>query len=354
MRSAASAGRRGKRLRRSRWLLCRMAAVLIVSATAARHAFAVQRNVTDFAIGEQHPLWLRGGEADTTLNAPNMIMVAEGRVYITDPRGPSVVAIDAVSGQTLWKYSRSGSGPGEMKQPVLLAWHPRGIVVVDNGTRRLYLLSSEGRLLKEQTVPHGAFINSICSFDDGRFVVNIAVMSGPSLFVGRFNSDSSAEFRFPFDFDKARPLDHSVDLVSTAAAGYGGCFASRKAAPGMALLAKDGTARQADFIERVRPRPYKPPEAVRDTADLPIAFSLKAGVRGSAAFVWFGGSSCAGRCIDLYSIPELKYLRTLRLIGRTGLGIHSFDLSDDRVVVLGERNGFPVVAAFRLPPQFGL
>ncbi len=321
-----------------------LVAMLAVTAAGSMHA---QRRSTDFAVARQKPLWTRIDPDGTTIGSPNWIIVHDGRVYLNDYDGPAVLALDARTGRTLWRYAREGRGPGEFRHPAFVFWHPRGVAVVDNDTRRLYLLSPEGVLLAERGVPRGLFIGGACSLDDGSMILDAAVLGGPSLYRARFGETSSDVYRFPFDTAGGHPNHRALSLASTARGS--GCFAARKVTAGMAVLAAAGPGPARGFIESPKERPFKDASMIRDTSDLPIQFALRSGVSGDTAFVWFGGTKCHSRCIDFYSLPDLRYLHTIRLDGRTGINMHNLAIEGDLVVMLGSRDDVPLVAAYRLP-----
>ena len=330
------------------WPAAGLIAALCLGALAGPAPLLAQRKITDFTVAKQRPLWVRLDPDGTTIGSPNWVLVRDGRVYLTDFDGPAVLALDARTGSTLWRYSREGSGPGEFRHPGFVFWHPRGVGVVDNHTRRIYLLSPEGRLLAEQGVPNGLFVGNACSLDDESVVLDAAVFAGPSLFRTRFGQPGSeTTIRFPFDTVRIHPNHRAMALAS--APGGPGCFGARKLTQGMTLLSQAGPAAPRPFIESPRERPFKDPSQIRDTSDLPIQFALRAGVSGSTAFVWFGGSKCSERCIDFYSLPDLRYLHTIRLRGRTGINMHNLDIEGDLIVMLGSRDDVPLVAAYRLP-----
>lgn len=308
------------------------------------------RVYADLAIGDARPIWIRSDKADTTLIFPNRSLLAHNRVFVTDPGGPAVSALDAATGATEWRYARQGSGPGELKSPQLLAWHPDGLVVADNENRRLYLFDIAGHLLHETKAPHGLGITAMCSFSDGRVLVNVAVMTGTSLYVTDFVGSDPEPLALPFDTASGSPLDRAVDLASAAPSDVDGCVGTRKTNRGMALLRETGPPVLADYVETVVQRPYKPPQLLNDTTDLPIPFSRRAGVTDGHVWVWFGGESCASRCIDFYRLPGLRYEYSLRLTGRkTGLGLYDLAIANNRMVVLGSRDGAPLIAMYRLP-----
>jgi hypothetical protein len=330
----------------SRWRSAAVAVLAGTLLTSGTSALQGQRRTTDFSPARQAPLWSRSDPDGTTLGTPNWLLVSDGRVYLTDYNGPAVVALDARSGAILWRYSKEGSGPGEFRHPGIVFWHPRGAAVIDNHTARLYLFSPDGALLAEQGVPRGLFFANGCSLADGSMILSAAAVMGPSLFVSSFGRPTADPFRFPFDTVRLHPNYRIMELAS--ASGGAACFAARKLTGGMAMLSRSGPGTPQPFIESPKERPFKDPTQIRDTMDLPVPFALRAGATGSTAWVWFGGAKCAGKCIDFYSLPDLRYLHSIKL-GRTGINMHNLDIDGDLVVMLGSRDDVPLVAAYRLP-----
>ena len=329
-----------------RWRPPGVAALVGVMLTSTATTLHAQRRMADFSPAQEKPLWTRSDLDGTTIGNPNWIALREGRVYLTDFDGPAVVALDGRSGSVLWRYSKEGSGPGEFRHPGVVFRHPRGIAVIDNSTARVYLFSPEGSLLAEQGLPGGLFIGNGCSLADGSMILSAAAFMGPSLFLATIGQPAALPLRFPFDTARLHPNHRIMELASTPDGAA--CFAARKLTGGMAMLSKGGPGAPRPFIESPKERPFKDPTQIRDTMDLPVPFALRAGATGNAGWVWFGGTKCVSQCIDFYSLPDLRYLHTIRL-GRTGLGMHNFDIDGDLIVMLGSRDDVPLVAAYRLP-----
>ena len=312
-----------------------------------------QRRYVDLDMSQPR-LWTRtSDDQDTTLVAPNRIIVAHGLLIVTDPRAPAVVALDLRTGTTIWRYApHSGSGPGEMKQPDIAADNPRGVLVSDNGTHRLYLLSAaSGKLLQEHNTPNGRFITGLCSLHDGRLVLETATMSGTPFLLATLGSNDITPLRFPFDTGgHAQMLDFAADLAPvTLPSGATACTASRKTADGLAIIPTTATSKAVPFIEHGKQREVKPVEQIRDTSDLPIAFSLRSGQLGSFGYVWFGGSECGRHCIDFYATPSLSYVVTARMVKRMGIGLQDLVINGDMLYVLGAINGAPTITAIHFP-----
>ena len=329
-----------------RWRSVSVIAMAGAMLTGGAMALDAQRRTTDFSPAREKPLWSRSDPDGTTIGTPNWVLVSDGRVYLTDYSGPAVVALDGRSGAVLWRYAKEGTGPGEFRHPGIVFWHPRGAAVIDNDTGRLYLFSPDGALLAEQGVPRGLFFANGCSLADGSMILSAAAFTGPSLFLASFGQTAATPFRFPFDTTRLHPNYRIMELAS--ASDGAACFAARKLTGGMAMLSRAGPGAPRPFIESPKERPFKDPNLIRDTMDLPVPFALRAGATGGAAWVWFGGTKCHSKCIDYYSLPDLRYLHTIRL-GRTGIGMHNFDIDGDLIVMLGSRDDVPLVAAYRLP-----
>ncbi len=325
--------------------------ILAIAAVPFSNADA-QRKITDFSLASQPPIWTRSGSADTTLIDAASLLIVAGRVYLIDPAAPAVSALDARSGSTLWRYSRKGHGPGEMLQPALLSWHPRGIVVVDRGTARLYLFSVDGKLLAEQGVPGGVFVGGLCSLNDGTIILSFATFSGSPLMSTRIGSNVAKKVAFPFQRTARNPSDFVLDLTSTTPAGNTGCVASRKANDGIAMTSVGDVAPAMPYIERLDPGPSKQMGQTHDqpSRPIPIPFSISSGAYAGGVYVWFGGKECQNHCIDIYSVPTLKYVQTLRFASRPRFHIQYIAIAENMLVADGiSDEGFPFVMAFHLP-----
>lgn len=322
---------------------------LLLLVTHARVARA-QRATTDLTLSDKSMLWMRGSETDTTIVDPNRILVSNGRIYVTDPKGAAVLALDARTGKTLWRYSKRGSGPGELRSPALSSWHPGGVVIADNDNHRLYLFSTDGKLSAEQPVPLGQFVAGLCSFSSGDVLLYSPAPPNSATITFRFGSQATKQFPFPFDPSAPNLIAHALDLTSIPGGRYG-CIASKKTGDGIAALSPGIPSVTGSFVERLQQRPFKAPSEVRDTSDIPIPFSLRSGFDGTSAYVWFGGKSCAARCVDFYSMPTLRYTYTLRIIGKTGIGVRDLAIDGRTLYLLGGRDGVPVVAAFTIPQR---
>ncbi|MES2306142.1 MAG: PQQ-binding-like beta-propeller repeat protein [Gemmatimonadota bacterium] len=322
--------------------------MLLLALAAWVQGAIAQRTVRDLTLSDKSMLWIRGSETDTTILDPNRMLVSNGRIFLTDPQGPAVVGLDARTGRTIWRYSKRGSGPGEFRAPALASWHPQGVVVADNDTHRLYLFSTDGALAAEQAVPMGQFVAGLCSFANGDVLLYVPAPPSSALITVRLGSRVTNRFPFPFDPSSPNLMAHALDLASVPANKYG-CVASKKTEDGIATLNPESSPVVGKFVERLEQRAYKPPAQIRDTSDIPIPFSLRTGFDGTSAYVWFGGKSCASRCIDFYSMPALRYSYSLRIQGKTGIGIRDLAIDGRVLYLLGSRDGFPVLAAFTIP-----
>jgi len=308
------------------------------------------RRVRDLAIDPSKALWLREERSDSLLVNPNRVMVIDGLLIVTDPKAPAVIALDPETGRTVWRYDKEGRGPGEFKAPVLAAWHPNGILVVDDATARLFLFSRAGALIRESPVPGGLFVGGVCSYPDGSMLLSVPGPPQLALFSFRFGDTRGEPASFPFVSKGDNLAGSAMDLTSTPPES-GVCLASRKTEEGLASLSERGAIATGSFVEHVRQRPYLPPSEIKDTSDIPIPFSLRNGVLGHEAFVWFGGVTCASRCVDFYDFPSLRYRRSLRLVGKSGIGLRDLTMTPGRLFILGSRDGYPVVGAFAIPDR---
>ena len=183
----------------------------LISVTGA-HTLEAQRTITDLRLDQDHVEWIRVERSDSLFAHPNAVFLAGDLVVVTDPAAHDVVALDAASGQLKWRYLKPGRGPGEMQRPDQAAWHPDGVVVVDNGTHRLYLLSPSGDLLWEKPTPHGTFVSGVCSVQDGTLILNVASL--PSHALVHFDPATGKDQVLPFPF----AADDGLDAIPSAGA----------------------------------------------------------------------------------------------------------------------------------------
>ena len=328
----------------------RVPGLWILAAGFAACAFdgdaADPRRITQVDVNTLTPLWTISGSDDTTLLDPFVMLLDSGRVFLSEPDGPYISALDATSGALLWKYGQKGDGPGEFRRPMYLAWHPDGVLVGDSRSFRLVLVSRDGQFVVETSSPHGLSMASICALRNGTTLSNVVSM-GPDvpLYTKRFGESESPPTTGAMS--RFRDMEGVVDLTSLGVAGLDGCLASRKVFDGLAIVGPDGDSILTPYIEHVTQRPLKPPEQIRDTSDIPIPFSLRSGVAGDKAYVIFGGQTCASRCIDFYDLPSLAYSHSIQFVNMRGyLSDVAFD--GDKMLVLRLLNSTPTLAAYRL------
>lgn len=297
--------------------------------------------------------WLAGGDESELFVRPNRIAVHGSQVIITDPGAPAVVALDAQTGKLLWRHEKRGSGPGELRQPVLSAGHPRGVVIADNQNRRLLLLSRAGRVMAEMTVPGGVFVAGLCGLSDGRVVLHFPDPVGSGLAVVDFDKKTVGQVPPALDTTGTSLTERALDIVGTLAAPASGCLAARKVADGLAVFGPTGRVSTGTFVERLKQRRIVSPMATQDTSQLPIPFSLGVSVDGRSAYVHFGGATtCAYLCVDVYELPSLRYRHTLQLKGKLGIRLSTVTVAGGKIVLLGEtKAGSPIVLSFTLPPE---
>ncbi|MBK7595525.1 MAG: hypothetical protein IPJ11_09840 [Gemmatimonadetes bacterium] len=305
------------------------------------------RKLGDVVVALKSARWVVEDSLGQDLVNPNLLSIVRNVVIVTDPSGPAVVAYDLASGKRLWRYSKKGRGPGEMWEPGMAAWHPKGIVIVDNGARRLTVLDMKGRFVSAQPVPMGQFVTAVCVRPNGDALLNVPGREEDAMVLLPANGSRERRYGVLFPPGSQNPLGTggAVDLVQTGGKSSK-CIAARKMDEGLAALDVDSVVRRGRFIESVRQRPFKSYAEVKDTSELPIPFSLHAGYDGREVYVWFGGKSCARRCIDFYDPATLAYRRSYRLIGRTGISLLDLAIVGQTIVALGTRDGTPIVVAF--------
>jgi hypothetical protein len=108
------------------------------------------------------------GTADTTsplINPGTSALDALGRVVVVE-RSPASIKVLERDGQLVRRFSREGSGPGELRNPSLVAFDSL-IVVDDPQLARLEVFDTTGRLLHEYPAPC-CYFYGLWADDSGR------------------------------------------------------------------------------------------------------------------------------------------------------------------------------------------
>ena len=277
-----------------------------------------------------------------------------GGLVVTDWGDFSIREVSA-SGELVWKFGRSGSGPGEFLIFLDLQFDEDGSLrVLDPRNRRITVVGSAGELLATVPVPGGDVAALLPpSFDPGRFAVVPHTNKRDTL----WRSFSAAGVRRRTVLMPAQTaFDH--DLVGAGGAAEipgGGAVVYFRWSSQMIILVADGSVGVlADGVEAI---PF--PEVVAVEASGPgwtaagfkvdpkaVRATLGATATASRIYVlYFGSTSHAGRVVDTYSTQDGEYLGSY-LFPR---GVDAITvLADGRLATL-ENRLFPTLRLWELP-----
>lgn len=104
--------------------------------------------VADLGAGKVRPVPAPGGG----WYGPRSVAVSPSGVLAVSDTGNKRIALITPGGRRVWTIGRSGSAPGELEEPVGVAWlGKRRLLVCDTGNHRLQVLTSGGRV--QEIVP---------------------------------------------------------------------------------------------------------------------------------------------------------------------------------------------------------
>lgn len=114
-------------------------------------------------------LWSYGSLNDTLLAMPGELLAApRGGVFLFDHISARVMYFNA-NGEAGWSWGRKGQGPGELMDVRAMSIdHGGGVVLVDQGNRRLIRLSPSGALILERPLEiEATYVDGIARRDGG-------------------------------------------------------------------------------------------------------------------------------------------------------------------------------------------
>lgn len=164
--------------------------------------------VEEVRIGE-----LDGAEEYTFGRVSSMTVDSDGTMYVLDQQALTVRVYDE-NGRHVRDIGRSGSGPGELKQPHSLDFTPDGrLAVRDFGNARINFYDRSGESVGTLTIPGGFFTTTPMQVDTlGRIYTSVVAdrIEGQMFRVGyqRFGADGTIEdtIRTPRPDFQTQPL----------------------------------------------------------------------------------------------------------------------------------------------------
>lgn len=252
------------------------------------------------------------GSADSTLALPSKVTLAATTLAVLDPSLGRIVGLSKRSGETVWQYGSTGSGPRELKEPTDIVLDERGnFVVVDAGNSKLLTISESGVFLAERPMP-AAGARSICLYRDGRALVSQLALGSPLIAFDE-KATSARTIAFPWPLDSGDPVRLSPEqqpgeYVRLTQAVLlpdlrGHCLVARQTAPGIALVAEDSVLWRNDELEA------PPADSLRTSTSTIIATALL----GDTVFAAYHGvGKLRGRLLDRYSLNTGEYIDSWR------------------------------------------
>jgi hypothetical protein len=146
----------------------------------------------ELVIGE-----LDGSDEYTFGQIDGMAVAEDGTMYVLD-RQALVVRVYSSDGDHIRTFSRSGEGPGELKQPSGILFLADGrLIVRDPGNARMNVYSSTGETLTTWSIPGGFFTSAPIFTDrDGNVYTDVIATRRPDgmwrTALLRLNSDGAA------------------------------------------------------------------------------------------------------------------------------------------------------------------
>lgn len=320
-----------------------LAGLALSSGLPVLHGQSPQRT---FPTGEWTHLWTRVGNlSDTVFFGPVRVLVHGDRVLVLDQEAPGVVALNLRDGSLAWRYARRGRGPGELMSPRAVTTDASGHVVIGDAlNRRLTVLDSGGRHLRDITPQVGLYPYDLCGLSDGGFLV---VGPQPGRITVRLSQDgqilpgSAVTTSLPPGADVTLGLGFAVRTATD-------CVIALQRVGRIVGVSPEGIRFDVQTVEPVvladslRAARGRSPRLPPTGAALAVAAD-----EGAVSIAFDGRSDHFGRIIDEYDAATGQYVRSLiapqpfvgRIVGLTRRG--------DIYVILHGREGDPALSAFR-------
>ena len=292
-------------------------------------------------------VWERGGpQEDTAFFQPMQIVGNRDQVVLADWGAHRIAAVNAMTGEDVWKFGSRGMGPGEFESLTsLFAMPTGGWIVWDSQVGRLTVVSDEGRLDRMVQLRTEDHPEQICPLPGGQFAALLRDRESP---VGVITKDGRVESKVALPWEELADLE-PLQRQGRWAATDDSCVLHFVFSTGFGVFDGQGFGTRGTYVEH-----SSPPEATveegsgsrRVRLGVPTLAVHGAVVRGSELWVLFAGSTeDRGRLIDIYDLTTGAYSRTLRLpFHGTGIGV-----AGDLVILNTQQDGYPLVVALRMP-----
>jgi hypothetical protein len=301
-------------------------------------------------------LWTVGGASDSLLGFPSRLTTVGKLVVFSDPGFRRVVALNANDGRVAWIAGGLMNGVHSFEKPLIVtAVGPDTVAMVDDRTRELHLIASDGRLLRSTELPPGRRVNAMCDLAGSGLLISSTDSMGPT-----YTMDPRQLLPRPFPLgDPALAGRHPLLLQAMLAPrpDRGACVVAMAYGTWIGLTDGKRVLKVASYPENVlMPRidSTTTRKTVGDDVETTTQVRMTGDTRSSALdvsstertiHVLFGGRTpAAGRIIDEYDATSLQYRGSRKLPFAAG----AFTVPSPGVAVLVvERNGFPLIIALR-------
>lgn len=284
-------------------------------------------------------LWVRGGPRDDAILAQPLKMAAFGDLLIVlDPGQDGITALRISDGTLVWRYSRRGDGPGELRNPVAMTVMPNGqIAVADASSHRLTVIDSSGRFV-HTSMHQRPSIDALCAIDRD-LLLSFGGMASVGFAIINVRSGKTVR-EVPSPWRATPSSDHFVlqGQLSPDSAD-GDCVFAETIGSRFALFRSGDRLWEAEYIEPIAaatpPRPGRPPDAS----------AISTSIRGDTVIVSFDGRTRDRRkLIDFYSRRDGRYLKSVV----TPRNASWMTRSRDTYFVLHGIDGYPAISALRM------
>jgi hypothetical protein len=293
-------------------------------------------------------LWMAGGsEDDTTVMMPAGHVADSGLVLVAEPGVHRVTALRVEDGSVAWRVSGPGGGPQELRNPVAVAFDPRGgAVVLDQGNGRLVVLDRAGRARRHVTLQDNGYPLGVCPLADGSFLLATVGSTHP---LAHVSAEGETLARLPLPWSDLRNVGTLPQQGLVAAdPRAGGCVYGLQFGRGFARFADGRFGPPGDYVEafdlpRSTQRPDSGGRSERLGERIEAARAITADHQ-TIAVGFVGRSDDGGRLIHLYSAEHGSYSRSFL----APFWFDRFARTGDVYVFATRRNGYPALVAARV------
>lgn len=349
------------------------AVMLIASACGKEQNGAVRRTVQDSAVraspaqdgagptrrvfgDTSAALWktqwsLDGNAAKSGLLYPIAVAATPSGVYVLDAASGRVTKYTAANGTRRWVYPDTASGQRLQDAAAMTIDANDNVLILERKPGRVVVVTQDGSLLRQITLPRGMEASSFCVRADGSLLLATSANDAPLVTV---DSNESVLQRttlpWPAIADQPR-IVRQFRLAGSRIDDH--CALTLSLGMGFVDANTVASAQTRDYVESFALPPARVTldstrsrihrvEEILDHRSATRAGTIDA---GSLLLAFEGQTPLRGRLIDIYAWPSGSYQRSLvfpsRVTGVSRVG--------DLYFILTERKGAPALIAARHP-----